>query len=258
MSSHKSEGAADIGRDRSRRWPLCFAYMSTKKSRARAGSVLIKVDAKLKKAYDTLVTVIAAASRQEAVDFDQRWEAAAAIVDHDPPLYVMGGYKNADAFYREVMHEEPRVARRCTRVAKYASPEEEQRHGVSKLDAALGFIESKLGRALVHPPLPVAFERLRIPVGKTTKRLEEATVAEINAATSKLTASWRKRPQTLAQSSLAASLARVESLRSVTVHERRGLVTFQNVPLAAMGRFASALGRAKLGDPSKTRKRSAR
>ncbi len=96
--------------------------MGKKKIRAPKGDVSVRVDPKLKKAYDALVAVIGEASRKEAEDFDRRWEAAAKIVEHEPPLYVLGGYKNADAFFREVMQEEPRNARRFMRVAKYASP----------------------------------------------------------------------------------------------------------------------------------------
>ena len=99
----------------------------------------------LKRAYQSLVAKISSASAKEAQDFDARWEAAAKIVDHDPPLYVFGGYASPDEFYRKVMNEEPRNARRYVRVAKLASPRDEETYGVSKLDAALGYVEAKLG-----------------------------------------------------------------------------------------------------------------
>jgi hypothetical protein len=75
------------------------------------------------------------------------------------------------------------------RVAKFASPIEEERYGTTKLDAALAYIEAKLGAPLVHPPLPIALDRLRIPVkhgagvGSRSCTLEEARVEDIVAAT---------------------------------------------------------------------------
>jgi len=150
--------------------------------------ITVKVDAKLKKTYDALVAVIGRSSRTEMEDFDRRWEAAGAIVDHDPPLYVVGGHRNAAEFYRAVMKEEPRTAARYVRVARYASPRDEQTYGVAKLDAALGYIEAKLGKPLAHPPLPVSLDRLRIPTAEgASKSLESATFAELVAATGKLT-----------------------------------------------------------------------
>jgi hypothetical protein len=220
-----------------------------KSSRPRApkGDVTVKVDPKLKKAYDALVAIITAASRKEAADFDRRWEAAAKIIEHNPPLYTLGGFANADAFYRDVMQEEPRNARRYVRVAKYASPDEETRYGTSKLDAALGFIEAKLGHALEHPPLPIAFERLRIPIdGHHTKSLDDASFPEITAATSKLTSAAHKKPKTPAQTALVEQIAKIDSLSSVRVHERAGILSFTGIPLAAVHHFIRALTAAKL------------
>ncbi|CAN5651501.1 hypothetical protein BH09MYX1_BH09MYX1_27420 [soil metagenome] len=207
----------------------------------------MKVDAKLKKAYETLVAVIAEASRKEKLDFDRRWESAGAIVEHDPPLYVVGGHRNQEQFFRAVMKEEPRTARRYVRVAKFASPIEEEKYGVQILDAALGFIEAKLGQPLQHPPLPVPFDKLRIPVADGTKALGEATLVEINAATSKLTSATRKKPKTPARAALESSIGAIESLAYVRVAERGGLLSFEGVPLAALTRFAKAILAAKLG-----------
>ena len=220
----------------------------TKKA-APAPDVVVKVDAKLKKAYDDLVAVIAKASRTEMEDFDRRWEAAGAIVDHDPPLYVVGGHRNAAEFFRAVMKEEPRSASRYVRVARFASPRDEERFGVAKLDAALGFVEAKLGKPLAHPPLPVALDRVRVPVENAetaTKSLDDASVAEITAATGKLTSASRKKPKTAVRSAIEKSLARVSSLKGVRVAERNGNLSFEGVPVAALDGFARALLNAKL------------
>jgi hypothetical protein len=211
-----------------------------------APDVPIKVDATLEKQWDAFRKIIEESSRAEKLDFDRRWEAAGAILDHDPPLYVVGGYKNADEFFREYMKEEPRTARRYVRVAKFASTREEETYGLQRLDAALGFIEAKLGKPLAHPPLPIALDKLRIPVGDGTKLVGRASVAEITAATSKLTSSSRKKPKSAARTALEKALAAVASLANVHVSERNGTVTFEGVPLAALGKFGRAIATAKL------------
>ncbi len=231
----------------SRRHPKSLRARARARVRARVpevAEVSVKVDRGLKKAYDDLVVQIAKASASEASEYDRRWEAAAKIIEHNPPLYVVGGYKDQDAFFREVMHEEPRMARRHVRVAKFASPREEVEYGVTKLDAALGLIEAKLGHPLAHPPLPVAFERLRVPSDskKTTSlSLADATVAQITAATSALRRTSGKAPAAHARVALEDALGKIASLADVVVREHAGIVSFTHVPLAALSHFARAL-----------------
>ncbi len=218
---------------------------STKKG-APPADVVVKVDAKLKKAYDALVAVIAQTTTKEMEDFDRRWEAAAAIVFHDPPLYVVGGHRDADEFYTKVMHEDPRNGRRYVRVAKYASPREESRYGVAKIDAALSFIEAKLGAKLEHPPLPIALAKLRIPTPDGNRSIETATFDQIKAATRKLAGETRRRRTSPTQQALKKKLESVGSLKGTEVTERSGYVSFLRVPVAALDRFARAVLATKL------------
>ncbi len=217
---------------------------------APKGDVRVPVDPKLKKAYDDLVAKIADATHREAVDFYARWGAAAEIVNHSPPLFTLGGYATANDFYREVMQESARNAQRYVRVVGLTRPGDDETYGgVSKLDALLGFIEAKIGHPLVHPPLPVALDHLRVPAGDATKSAKDASVAEVRAATAKLTKSWRKKPKTPAQAAVQAALAKVESLKDVQAHEHAGLMTFTGVPIGAMSLFVRALAAAKLPLP---------
>jgi hypothetical protein len=219
----------------------------TKKPAAPKGDVRVPVDPKLKKAYDALVATIEEATHREAVDFYARWGAAADVVNHSPPLYTLGGYATANDFYEKVMEENPRNAQRYVRVVGFTkSGDDEAFGGVAKLDALLGFIEAKIGHPLVHPPLPVALDHLRIPVNGATKRAKDATVAEVRAATAKLTKSWHKKPKTPAQTAVMAAMGKIDSLKDVQAHEHAGLMTFTNVPIAAMSRFVRALSSTKL------------
>lgn len=227
--------------------------MATKKAgkkrtpkQTNSPDVVVKVDAKLKKAYDSLVAVIAASTHSEMEDFDRRWEAAAAILDHDPPLYVVGGHRDQDEFFRKVMKEEPRTARRYVRVAKFSSPRDEETYGIAKLDAALGFIEAKVGAPLAHPPLPVALDKLRIPTPEGTKSIESASIEQIAAAASKLKGASARKPSTATEKALTGKLGSVASLKNVGVKERNGFVSFVGVPVAALERFARAVLATKL------------
>jgi hypothetical protein len=70
------------------------------------------------------------------------------------------------------------------RVAKLASPEDEARFTVTKLDEALAYLEAKL-EGLPNGRVPIAFDKARIPVDGTPRGvpLVEATAAQIRAAT---------------------------------------------------------------------------
>lgn len=216
--------------------------------------VRVPVDATLKRRFDALAEIIDVAKGRGAAAFDVLWEAVARVVDHEPPLYVVGGYKNAAEYFREALGESERNARRFVRVARYASPKDEKRYGVTKLDAALAFVEAKLGAPLAEPPLPVALDRLRIPVteGKSVRHvsLEQASEDQIRAAARALLKSGRAAPRSAAQAALAKALGGVGSLAEVHVRVKAGKASFTGVPLAALGTFARAIARAEVTDGS--------
>lgn len=216
---------------------------TTKPARAKSGvsaDVVVKVDAKLKALYDRSVSAIDEATKRGMSAFDERWEAADAILSHDPPLYVVGGYKDAREFFREVMHEEERTGFRWVRVARYATPREEETYGPTLLDAAVSYMEAKYG--VIEDSLPIAFDRLKIPVTRDGQErrllLAECTVVDVTAAIRKL-----RRPKSsgraAARDALLTALGKVSSLAGVQVRERAGLVSIANVPLAAWDRFCS-------------------
>jgi hypothetical protein len=214
------------------------------KAKTSAGANVLakmKVDPALKRAYDHHSAIIAKTTKEEMKDFDARWEAAGAIVDHDPPLYLAAGYKNSVDFFRSVMHEEPRNAQRYIRVARFATPMEEEIYGISKLDAAIAYIEARIGAKVEHPPLPVAFDLLQIPVGSKTKSLRDATAAEITAATKALGAKRNKHPKHALHAGIERAMSKVASLSDVAVTEHGGLLTFKGVPIAALTHFLRAL-----------------
>lgn len=205
-----------------------------------APDVEAKVDADAKRKYEALLATIEASRGEESLMFDRLWEAAGEIVARR--WYLVGGYETAEEFLREVLHEEPRNAYRFILVARYASPREEEKYGTTKLYAALKLIEKKVGQPIEHPPLPIAFDALRIDADGKKLGLAEASVAQIEAATRALDGA-KKVTRDPTQRALEAALADVSSLEGVRVTVRNGLATFSSVPVAAFGHFAQLVSR---------------
>ncbi len=228
-------------------------------TKARAPDVAVKVDARLKKLWDKTLADIREAQQKGAGSFDRLWEAAASVVDHDPPLYVLGGYASAAEFFDQVLHEDERAARRFIRVARYATPAEEDKYGTSVLDAALGYVEARIGKPL-DGPLPVAFDRLKIEVNREGKKarlpLEQLTVAEIAAAAKALRKTGKAASRASeTQRAMSTALGAVKALSEVHVQERNGLASFSRVPVAQLKAFAKRLLAVKLPAqaPAKTK-----
>ena len=211
----------------------------TKKPALTSKDVRVPVDASLKKRYDALKAEVDRARAAGDREWDRLWEAVGEIIEHEPALYAVGGFKNDREFFAEVVGEPAvRTAYRNIKVAKFASPREETLYGVSKLDAALSYIEAKLGAPLEHPPLPIAFDRLRF--GPERKTLENARREDVEAATRALTKKAKK-PTSSDERAAVELFARHPALKGVRVRVRRGIVSFTGVPAASMGAFVKAV-----------------
>ena len=154
----------------------------------------MKVDADLKRRWLKVAGVVDDAKRRGMSAFDELWEAVHEIASHDPPLYLAAGCATFKAFLKEYVGEDERTARRNMRVARFASPNEEDKYGVSKIDAALSYLEAKAGEEL-KGRLPIAFERLKVPAAVEGVRknvpFEEATVQQLAVATRELRSSTK-------------------------------------------------------------------
>ena len=217
---------------------------------ARPVVVDLKVNKDLRERWQRALDAVKDAKREGASAFDVLWETVAEIVDHDPPLYLAGGLATTKDFLAQHLNETERSARRWMRVARYASPVEEARYGVSKLDAVIGYLEAQSGGP-IKGRLPVAFDKLKIPVerdGKLTQvPLEEATVEQIETATRKLKRSEQKHPA--AASPVLVAITRELSkgkLRGVSAKISGGKLMLGAIPLEALTDLADALRRMKL------------
>ncbi len=217
----------------------------------RPARVEVVLDAKSKRAWETLSNAMHAAKREESGGFDAYWEAVQAIIDHTPPLYLAGGFSTVRAFLAKVVGEKERTAFRMMRVARFASPDDETRYGTSKLDAALSYLAAK-GLQLDGPKIPVDFARLKFPATRDGKvlhlGLEEATVAEITAATRALSRKGRapKKPSSPLQGAIEAGLRKTAALRLVSVQHAGGEITLRGIPDGKWDAFVKAAAKVKL------------
>lgn len=213
--------------------------------------VSIKVDARLKKLYDGLLARIEAARKEEAQDFDRLYEAVAEVLDHDPPLWPIGGYANPGEFCQDKLGAPLRTVQRNIRVARYATAKDIDTYGATRLDAALGWIEAKTGGP-VKGELPVAFDRVRIPVTRAGEAravgLSDATVEEIERATKALGKGAKKGPKSAARTALLEGLGKHKALAEVDVSVSGGMASFRRVPLASLDLFGRALVAAKVNE----------
>jgi hypothetical protein len=128
------------------------------------------------------------------------------------------------------------------RVAKYATPREEETYGISNLDAAIDYLEALHGP--LGASLPVAFDRLKIPVrdGRTTKLVPFAklTALDIQRATRAL----RKQPPSPSdrtQGAFERAFAKHKAFAATRFTVRAGLVSVRGIPLASLAAFARVL-----------------
>jgi len=218
-------------------------------ARIRSSRVTVQIDPALRRLYRKALAVVRRTARGAASAFDERWEAVAEILEHDPPLYLAGGYASARAFVRAELGETLRTALRCVRVAKYASPAEEARYGVAKLDAVLGYLEARTGP--LRGRLPVDFRKLRLPVRRDGRErrvgVAEASVGEIRAAARALRR--RAGAEGSRQSPVVRAVAAALSsgpLSGVRVRLAAGRLSFSDVPIDQLPAFAAALAAVRL------------
>ena len=206
--------------------------------------VKVRTDPARQRRYDELAKAMRGARLGEARGFDAYWESVGEVIDAQ--LYIEGGYSTADAWMKAVVHEPKRTALRNVRVARYASPDEESRWGVTKLDAALSFIEAKLG-APIAGKLPIKLDALRIPVErdgkKGTRGLDDVDAAEIAVATKRLrrvdgTERARRSP---IEPAYVDAIQKVAGLRGMSVRFHDGRISFGNVPMSQLEPFKKIL-----------------
>jgi hypothetical protein len=206
--------------------------------------IALRIDPEAKRRWQRALTKLEAARSEGAETFDEFWETVLEIDEANPPLWQAGGFTTRAQFLAAHVKESERTALRFMRVAKFASPQEEARYGVSKLDAALAWLEAKSNKPLGR--LPIDFARLRVPNGKgPSTPFAEATVQQLRTATRHLARANRKtarRPPIVR--ALAAALGKRHP--KVTISLTAGRLTLGNIDPEKLMVVLKALSRAKL------------
>ena len=251
--------------------PLSFAWASIyvatmPKKRAHRGKLakkptlaaVPKMDPKLEAEWKKIEHTIEDASARGAEAFDELWETVGRAVNHNPPLYVFGGYESETDFYRRALKTDLRSAQRNIEIAGHATPQEEEEYGGSNIYAALQYLAAKFGK--LGSTLPVAFDRLKIPVhdGTHTRMVPfpKSTVVEIQAATRALQRKAAGEPVTdRTEAAIMKVLSKHAAFKNVRFSVHSGLVHVRSIPLASLDLFARVLSEVKLPPVEEAKKK---
>jgi len=217
----------------------------------REKNVTVKVDRALASAWRNAEAVLTKTKIDGARAWDQFWEAVGSVIDHDPPLYLAGGVSTIRDFLGKYVGEDERAARRNVRVAKYATPDDEARYTITKLDAVLTYLEAKMG----GPPngrVPIDFAKVRIPKDGHERGLpiEQASIPQVRAATRALGPKHAAKTSPVVAEVLRA-LRSVPKGKGVEVHYAGGYVSLRKIPAHAFKEVMRALARAEVPTPER-------
>ena len=211
----------------------------TSVKKAAGLAVTVTIDPGLKTLWRDAQARYEKATTEGASAWDVRYEAIADIIEHQPPLYLAGGYATERAFFEKVVGENRTVVYRNVRVAKYASAKELERYGASVLDAAITFVEAKNGGPL-KGRTPIDFATLRIPVKSGSKRLADSTVKELRAAIALLRGHARASTKSSPEASAVDGLFKRAGVKGVTFDVRQHTLVLR-VPLESIAVVGKAL-----------------
>jgi hypothetical protein len=206
-------------------------------------------DKALKARWEHAITRYRAAKSKETKSWDEEYEALGDILESDPPFYLAGGYKNVTAFLAvELPGVDERTAKRNIRVARHFDPADEQKHGVTKLDALLDYFESETGAPAIPAKIHLDRQKVKVLRGKRSVSLPFADVSinDLRAAARKAKSGGKTSTfEPPAIKALRAKLAAAK-LSMVSVGLRNGVLSFGNVPFGRASEFGHAVIAAKL------------
>ncbi|MBL8914640.1 MAG: hypothetical protein JNM17_28305 [Archangium sp.] len=221
--------------------PKPTAKSKPKPKTKRSAEVTVKIDAALRALWNEASSRLTHATSAGAQAWDERYEAIADIVEHQPPLYLAGGFATDRAFFEKSVGEDHSTVYRNVRVAKYASAKEVELYGASRLDAAITFVETQNGGAL-KGRTPIDFAALRFTTTGGKKSLADATVEDLREAIAHLkgnkAASEKASPEAVAIKKLLSAA----KVKGVTFDVRKDLVVLR-VPLKSLSSTAKALAK---------------
>ncbi len=225
-----------------------MAGKTKKKSAPRVARKNPLADPQLKARYDAELARFEEARRGEMTGWDEMYEALDAILYSDPPLYLAESLKSARAFLaKHLPGVSEDTARNNIRVARSFDPEDEEKHGISKLGLMLDYLEAT-GVARLEPGVKINPDRsvVRVRRGKATHKVafKDLSYDELRAAVRAVRAG---RPSPHAGDppevkTIRAALRTVH-LGGVGVRLRAGKIDFSGVSIDGLPALAKALGK---------------
>ncbi len=240
-----------------------FVLMTTKKRAdspraARASSTGVTgklepteaniVDAKLVSSWRAIERKLRALVEQDATKFDARYELVATLIDAETPAYLAGGYRSFSDFCTRFLKETPRTVRRNVLVARCADAEEIKRFGPTLLEKVIQLLVAQKKITVDKGRTPVVFATVKIPVVRGGKSklasLADASWDEVEEALLNAQRSEGSgKPAVVAPIVRALSTAMTNTpLEGVAVSVKREALSFGDVPIAWLGRFAELVG----------------
>ena len=227
-----------------------------KPSTLHAAAVEVTIDVALKRAWKSAHAAFESASREGMRAFDRKYEAVGDIIEHEPALYLAAGLSTLRAFVQTYLPAETeRTVLRNVRVARYASPDEEARYTPTKIDAAIDFLEAKLGGQRPKGRIPVDFERLRIPLPRAkpdaaaSVLFPNATILQIRAAARALRGAKGKPSKFQPPVVQALRKQLPKGAEGVALAYANGKVSIGGIPVEKLGAVLRALAKARLPKP---------
>jgi hypothetical protein len=203
-------------------------------------------DAALKARYQAELARFESARTNELSGWDEMYEALDAILYSDPPLYLAQGFKSARAFLgQHLPGVNEATARSSIRVARSFDPDDEQKHGISKLGLLLDYLEAA-GGAVLEPGVKLNPDRtlIRVRHGKTMRSVafkelsyDELRVAVRTARGAKASSHTGDSP---AAKAVRAAL-RKEHLGQVGVRLRGEKLDLTGIPVGDLAALSRAL-----------------
>ncbi len=105
--------------------------------------VVVKVDPALTRLFHEAMQKFHAASAEGAKSWDQRYEAIAEIINHQPPLYLAGGFATDTDFIDKQIQGSRQAVYRNIRVARFANADDIERYSPARLNLAIAWLETK-------------------------------------------------------------------------------------------------------------------
>lgn len=206
------------------------------------------VDAKLVAQWRSTEKKLRALVEQDATKFDARYELVADVIDAEPPKYLAGGYKNFSDFCQRFLKETPRTVRRNVLVARCADAEEIKRFGPTLLEMVIQLLVAQKKITVDKGRTPVVFAKVKVPVVRDGEAklvlLPDASWDEVTEALA-LAQSSKGSGEADAIAPVVRELSSAlegTPLESVDVRVKKEALSFGNVPIAWLSKFAELVG----------------